>query len=610
MNYKLLTGIKTPEDVKKINENQIDLLCSEIRDTILNTVSKNGGHLASSLGAVELTVALHRVFDAPTDSIIFDVGHQCYAHKLLTGRFDRFDTLRKEGGVSGFMRPDESIYDPITTGHSSNSISAAYGIYKAKRILNEPGCAVAIVGDGALTGGMAYEALNNAGEENGNFIVVINDNEMSISRNVGALARYLTNVRSRPKYYKFKDNFSSFLKKIPLIGKYLFGGIFKSKKILKNFIYNSNFFEDLGFHYLGPVDGHDEKRLEEILKIAKNQDKPVVVHVMTVKGKGYKFAEENPDAYHGVAPFDLQEGVCISKKQDFSEIFGKTLCSIAEKDEKICAITAGMETGTGLLEFSKKYADRFFDVGIAEQHAVTFAAGLAKGGMRPVFAVYSSFLQRGFDQIIHDAAIANLPITLCVDRAGFVGEDGETHQGIFDAAFLSQIPNVNIYAPSNYNELEIMLKKAIYEDGVSVVRYPRGLEKTEISNLKYSGSSYDIFGNGETAIISYGRLISVALEVANISKNIAVIKLNQINPIDTSIANQLKNYKRIYFVEEGIKSGGIGEHISQLIHDNGINCSYKNIAVDNKFVGAATVDSQLKKHNLDVESIIKVIKGE
>ena len=610
MNYKLLTGIKTPEDVKKINENQIDLLCSEIRDTILNTVSKNGGHLASSLGAVELTVALHRVFDAPTDSIIFDVGHQCYAHKLLTGRFDRFDTLRKEGGVSGFMRPDESIYDPITTGHSSNSISAAYGIYKAKRILNEPGCAVAIVGDGALTGGMAYEALNNAGEENGNFIVVINDNEMSISRNVGALARYLTNVRSRPKYYKFKDNFSSFLKKIPLIGKYLFGGIFKSKKILKNFIYNSNFFEDLGFHYLGPVDGHDEKRLEEILKIAKNQDKPVVVHVMTVKGKGYKFAEENPDAYHGVAPFDLQEGVCISKKQDFSEIFGKTLCSLAEKDEKICAITAGMETGTGLLEFSKKYADRFFDVGIAEQHAVTFAAGLAKGGMRPVFAVYSSFLQRGFDQVIHDAAIANLPITLCVDRAGFVGEDGETHQGIFDAAFLSQIPNVNIYAPSNYNELEIMLKKAIYEDGVSVVRYPRGLEKTEISNLKYSGSSYDIFGNGETAIISYGRLISVALEVANISKNIAVIKLNQINPIDTSLANQLKNYKKIYFVEEGIKSGGIGEHISQLIHDNGINCSYKNIAVDNKFVGAATVDSQLKKHNLDVESIIKVIKGE
>lgn len=607
MQYKLLQGIKNPDDLKKLNQNQIPELCGEIRDCILDTVSKNGGHLASNLGSVELTVALHRVFSAPQDAIIFDVGHQCYAHKLLTGRFDNFSTLRTENGISGFMRPTESVYDAITTGHSSNSISAAYGIYKAKSVLGEEGTAVAVVGDGALTGGMAYEALNNAGDEKGNFIVVLNDNEMSISKNVGSLAKYLTVIRSRPNYYKFKDGFSDFLLKIPFLGNSLYRGFSKLKLLLKDAIYNSNFFEDLGFHYLGPVDGHDEKKLEEILQIAKAKDEPVIVHVMTVKGKGYKFAEETPNNYHGVSAFDLEKGVTTNKSEDFSSCFGTMLCELAEKDSKICAITAAMKVSTGLYEFSKKYSDRFFDVGIAEQHAVTFATGLAKGGMRPVFAVYSSFLQRGFDQVIHDAAIANVPLTICVDRAGFVGEDGETHQGVFDAAFLSQIPNVKIYAPSNYNELKVMLKKAIYEDGVSVVRYPRGKEYS--SDNFAIDADYSLLGSGKNAVITYGRLVSTALSAAK-ETNVAVIKLNVINPLSDSLKDELKKYKKIFFFEEGIKKGGIGEHLGQLLHDAGIKCEYKNIAVDDTFISSATVNSQLTKYLLDADSMIKIIKGE
>lgn len=608
MQYKLLQGIKNPDDLKKLNQNQIPELCGEIRDCILDTVSKNGGHLASNLGSVELTVALHRVFSAPQDAIIFDVGHQCYAHKLLTGRFDNFSTLRTENGISGFMRPTESVYDAITTGHSSNSISAAYGIYKAKSVLGEEGTAVAVVGDGALTGGMAYEALNNAGDEKGNFIVVLNDNEMSISKNVGSLAKYLTVIRSRPNYYKFKDGFSDFLLKIPFLGNSLYRGFSKLKLLLKDAIYNSNFFEDLGFHYLGPVDGHDEKKLEEILQIAKAKDEPVIVHVMTVKGKGYKFAEETPNNYHGVSAFDLEKGVTTNKSEDFSSCFGTMLCELAEKDSKICAITAAMKVSTGLYEFSKKYSDRFFDVGIAEQHAVTFATGLAKGGMRPVFAVYSSFLQRGFDQVIHDAAIANVPLTICVDRAGFVGEDGETHQGVFDAAFLSQIPNVKIYAPSNYNELKVMLKKAIYEDGVSVVRYPRGKEYS--SDNFAIDADYSLLGSGKNAVITYGRLVSTALSAAEELSNVAVIKLNVINPLPNSLKEELKKYDKIFFFEEGIKKGGIGEHLGQLLHDAGIKCEYKNIAVDDTFISSATVNSQLTKYLLDADSMIKIIKGE
>ena len=459
MEYNLLSKIKGPQDVKSLSNNDLPRLCEEIRDIIIDTVSKNGGHLASNLGAVELTVALHRVFSSPEDAIIFDVGHQCYTHKLLTGRYDRFSTIRQKGGLSGFMRPDESEHDAFVTGHSSNSISAAYGIYKAKAISGQKGTAVAVIGDGAMTGGMAYEALNNAGDESGNFIVVLNDNTMSISRNVGAMSRAFSKLRSRPKYHSFKFVINKILVKIPLIGRPFYNFLFHIKEIIKGAVYRNNIFVSLGFNYLGPVNGHDIEHIEELLKIAKSYNRPCLVHVVTTKGKGYAYAENKPKNYHGVSPFDIVNGADLSGKRDFSAVAGESLCKLAENNKNVCAITAAMTTGTGLSDFAKKYPDRFFDVGIAEQHAVTFSAGLAKGGTVPFFAVYSSFLQRGYDQVIHDAAIANLPIKLLVDRAGIVGEDGESHQGVFDVAFLTAVPNVNIYSPCYYRELENLIVK-------------------------------------------------------------------------------------------------------------------------------------------------------
>lgn len=610
MKHKILSGIKSPVDLKKLNTKDIEPLCDEIRDCLINAVSKNGGHLASNLGSVELTVALHRVFNSPQDAIIFDVGHQCYTHKLLTGRYEKIDTIRTEGGISGFMRPNESEHDPASTGHSSSSISAAYGIYRAKMLSGEKGTAIAVVGDGALTGGMIYEALNNAGGKKGNFIVVINDNKMSISKNVGALARYLSKIRSRPKYHRFKARTEKVLLKIPLIGRFIFRGMFRTKTLIKNAIYHTNIFEGLGFNYLGPVDGHNEKMLEDILNIAKNQARPVIVHVMTKKGKGYKYAEESPNDYHGVKPFDIDSGVDVSGGNDFSSAFGNSLIKLAEKDDRICAITAAMTHGTGLCEFSQRFKNRFFDVGIAEQHAVTFATGLARGGMRPVFAVYSSFLQRGFDQVIHDAAIDNVPITLCVDRAGLVGEDGETHQGLFDVAFLSQIPNVKIYAPASFSELDIMLKKAIYDNCVSVVRYPRGGEFASCSKIKYSEEPFTVFGDGKTAIITYGRLTGNALKAAENLGDTAVIKLNVLTQLGSSIIDELKKYDRIFFFEEGMKVGGVGERIGSMLAEGESEAFYRHVAVDSCFVATASVASQMKKYSLDTESMIKIVKGE
>ena len=606
----MLSGINSPQDLKKLDKVQIEPLCAEIRDCLIDTVSKCGGHLASNLGCVELTVALHRVFDSPKDSIIFDVGHQCYTHKLLTGRYKDFSTLRQENGISGFMRPSESEHDPIITGHSSNAISAAYGIYKAKELQGEDGTAIAVVGDGAFTGGMAYEALNNAGAGKGNFIVILNDNKMSISRNVGALARYFSIIRSKPKYHKFKDLISRLLLKIPFIGKKLFHGVFRSKTLLKNAIYHSNIFESLGFYYFGPVDGHNEKQLENILHIAKNQARPVLIHVMTTKGKGYKYAEAKPNDYHGVSPFDVECGIGDNTSACYSSEFGDALCELAKEDDKICAITAAMKISTGLEEFSQKYKSRFFDVGIAEQHAVTFAAGLAKGGMKPVFAVYSSFLQRGFDQIIHDAAIANVPLTICVDRAGFVGEDGETHQGLFDVSFLSMIPNVHIFAPSDYSELKKMLKIAVNEKCVSIIRYPRGSVEIDSPDTNYSGQDFSVFGYGKRAIVTYGRTFCAAYRALDSLDDTALIKLNTINPLPERIIEELNEYSEIYFFEEGIKNGGIGERIGNMILENGLNCDYKLTAVDGCFVSAASVKSQIKKYGLDCESIIKTVKGE
>lgn len=607
MEYPILGKISSPDDIKQLNEMELANLCEEIRGKIMETVSKNGGHLASNLGAVELTIALHRVFSSPKDAILFDVGHQCYAHKLLTGRFDRFDTLRKKDGLSGFMRPNESEHDPFVTGHSSNSISAAYGIYKAKSILGEDGTAVAIIGDGALTGGMAYEGLNNAGMGKSNFIVVLNDNKMSISKNVGALARTLTKMRNRPRYHRFKDIFGQFLLKIPFVGKILYRIVYKMKEGFKNALYRSNLFSVLGYNYLGPVDGHDIKGLESILKIAKNYDKPSLVHIVTTKGKGYKFAETSPKNYHGVSPFDIEEGAQSGGKLNFSAVAGKTLCELAEKDSKICAITAAMTEGTGLDEFAEKYKSRFFDVGIAEGHGVCFGSGLASKGLKPYFAVYSSFLQRGFDQIIHDTAIGKFPLRLLVDRAGIVGEDGESHQGLFDVSYLTCIPDMTVFSPSSYSELEYRIKYTADNDGIFAVRYPRGCEKP-CGDVDFKSDFSVVEGKGKKAVVTYGRLFSEALEAGQ-KTDINIVKLNKIYPLSDNLAETLMEFSEIYVFEETVKSGGIGEHLSSLLLQKGFKGKFKICAVENEFIPQMDTTEALEICKLDAKGIINEVNN-
>lgn len=605
MEYSLLNKISSPEDVKKLNNSQVSLLCEEVRDCIISTVSKNGGHLASNLGAVELTVALHRSFTSPEDAIIFDVGHQCYTHKLLTGRFKEFSTIRQEGGISGFMKPIESEHDPFITGHSSNSISAAYGIYKAKKLKGEKGTAVAVIGDGAMTGGMAYEALNNAGSGRNNFIVVLNDNKMSISKNVGAMARSLTKMRNKPKYHHFKFALSKFLLAIPLIGQPLNNLISAIKEIVKGMVYRNNIFTAMGFNYLGPVDGHNIEALESLFKIAKNYSRPSLVHVITTKGKGYPYAEKMPKDYHGVSPFDVTEGATLASQNNFSSVAGETLCKLAAEDPKVCAITAAMTEGTGLYEFSSKYKNRFFDVGIAEQHALTFGAGLASKGMKPYFVVYSSFLQRAYDQIIHDATIGNFPIKLLIDRAGIVGEDGETHQGIFDVAFLSNIPRINIYSPATYKELEYRISSSAKTQDICAIRYPRGSEK-ECCEFDITADYNVLERNKNKVIVTYGRLFSEAYAI----KEASVIKLNKIYPLSDDLIQKISSFREVYFFEEGIKSGGIGEHLGSMLLEKGYDGKFVNTAIENKFVPSSSVSSALKENNLDGESMLRILCGD
>lgn len=608
MEYKLLCKIKSPDDVKKLNEAQISLLCEEIRECIITTVSKNGGHLASNLGAVELTVALHRSFSSPDDAIIFDVGHQCYTHKLLTGRFDKFSTLRTENGLSGYMKPSESEHDPFITGHSSNSISAAYGIYRAKRLKGENGAAVAVIGDGAMTGGMAYEALNNVGSGRNNFIVVLNDNKMSISRNVGALARSLTKMRNKPHYHHFKFTLSRILNAVPVIGKPLCNLIYTIKEDIKGLVYKNNFFTALGFNYLGPVDGHNVKAMEQLFDIAKTYSRPSLIHVITTKGKGYSYAESSPKSYHGVSPFDVDKGATESGKLTFSDVAGAALCSLAEKDDKICAITAAMTSGTGLTAFAGKYKSRFFDVGIAEQHAVTFSAGLAATGMKPFFVVYSSFLQRGFDQVIHDIAIGGFPVRLLIDRAGIVGEDGETHQGLFDVPFLTSVPNMTVYSPCYYRELERDIIRAAKTDVFCAIRYPRGCEKEE-PDCDFSEDYTLIKGESEKLIITYGRLFSDALEAKKNRPELNILKLNKIYPLSDDCFNVIKAFKEVHFFEESIKNGGIGELCAARLLEDGFSGKYKIHAIDGKFVPCAAVSSAIKLNGLDSESMLKATEG-
>lgn len=499
--YKLLSTIKSPEDVKKIKSEDVPSLCTEIREKLVEVVSVNGGHLSPNLGVVELTVAMHRSFDFPKDSLVWDVGHQSYTHKLLTGRFSKFDTLRQKDGISGFPKRAESIYDDFNTGHSSTSISAAFGIANAKLLSGDQSHTIAVIGDGSFTGGLAFEAMNNAGRFNKNFIVVLNDNKMSISKNVGAIPRYLTTVRIQPWYIRVKRGTEKILTKIPVIGWGIKGVLRRSKSKIKNLVYKNTLFDCFGFTYLGPIDGHNVEELENAFTAAKKSRTPVLVHVVTKKGKGYQPAEDNPGEFHGIGQFDIDSGEPISSHKGFSAEFGKTMCELAQTDDKLCAITAAMTGGTGLNEFSKQYKNRFFDVGIAEEHAVTFGCGLASKGMRPVFAVYSTFLQRAYDQLIHDAALGDLHLVLAVDRAGIVGADGETHQGVFDVSMLNSIPNTTVFSPTYFDGLRMSMYEALYnQEGLAVVRYPRGGELYKPEGFGEESTDYNIYEIGRAHV--------------------------------------------------------------------------------------------------------------
>ena len=610
----ILQTIDAPGDLRGFNRQELAQLCEEIRAELIRVVSQNGGHLASNLGMVELTVALHRRFDSPADRIVFDVGHQCYTHKLLTGRRDAFDTIRTEGGLSGFTRPEESEHDAFVSGHSSTSISAGYGLATANRLLQKDDYVVSVIGDGALTGGLAYEALNNAGRDHSNLIVVLNDNKMSISKNVGAMARHLAVIRSRPNYYRFKSGVERFLLRIPGIGRPMRNGVFRLKRTVKNMIYNSTVFEDMGFAYLGPIDGHDLDALDNCLRTAREMRRPALVHVLTVKGKGYRYAERNPGQYHGISSMDVETGECPPSKDSFSFQFGRMLCELAAEDQRICAVTAAMTEGCGLGEFRQRFPERFFDVGIAEGHAITFASGLAKGGMRPVVCLYSTFLQRGYDQVIHDAAIQGLPLVLCVDRAGFVGEDGETHQGLFDAAFLGSIPGLTIHSPYCYAQLEQALRGAFVSDGVSVIRYPRGGQPALPELPEAAGAPVSVYGpkNADLLLMTYGRLFSTACQAVDalaqeeISAKAAA--LNRIRPLPEEVFDLAQGVSHVFFFEEGIRAGGVGERYFAALAERGAHPRLRLIAVDDHFVPQASVASCLSGHGLDCSGMVRVVR--
>ena len=571
-NFEILDKIKGPKDLKSFNFNYLQKLCKEIRFKIINTVSKNGGHLASNLGVVELTVMLHKTFNSPKDKIVWDTGHQAYTHKLLTGRSEKFDSLRKKNGIGPFVSPSESEHDSFIAGHACNSLSAACGIAKAELLKKTKNKVVVVVGDGSLTGGLIYEALNNVLNLN-NIIIVVNYNFMSISKTVGNFSNYV----EKTKFEKNKDLF--------------------------------NFLKSLGFCVLDYVDGHNLKELENSFIKAKNFKKPTILQVFTKKGKGFEKAEKNSELYHFVGSFDLTKGFVEGERLSFSKVFGEEIVKIAERDERICAITAAMEKGTCLSKFRKKFPNRFFDVGIAEEHAVTFAAGLFVGGMLPVLAIYSTFLQRAYDQLIHDVAIENFHLVLAIDRAGFV-EDGKTHQGFFDVSFLLTIPNVTIYAPATYEEIKQMLKKAIYDEkGLVAVRYPKGEEIKNFNKEKYE--NFFVFGKGDVAMATYGTLFENVLNakafLKNINLNIAAIKINKIFPIEKDIINHFKKYKKILFFEEGIKSGGFFEHLILKLLENGFKGGFYIKAVDGIFVEHQAKEEAYESLGFDVKSIVKFV---
>ncbi len=584
----MLEKIKHPTDVRALTKAQTEALAGEIRETIIKTVAHRGGHLASNLGMVEATIALHRVFDCPKDSIVFDVGHQCYTHKLLTGRYEKFHTLRTYGGISGFVNREESEFDVLSEGHSGASISAALGIATANKLAGNGRCAVAVIGDGSLTNGMVYEALNNCGSKELDLVILINDNQMSISNNVGGLHEYLSRIRTSNGYFTFKRRFEHFLSAIPLIGMPMAKFLKIIKDAIKRVFIKDTFFEDLGLIYLGPVDGHDINKLTRVLTEAKGKHRCCVVHMTTTKGKGYEYAENEPGKYHGVGGFDAVVGAEDNKAESFSTHAGDVLCALASHDEKICAITAAMCDGTGLARFKAEYPERLFDVGIAEEHAITFASGLAVAGMKPAVALYSTFSQRVYDQLLHDVSLQKLPLVLLLDRAGIVAGDGVTHQGIFDYSMFSSIPNINIYSPETYAELEDTMTAAFEKRELAVIRYPKGGERGERIKMQAHRSGAFAYSNGvedsDAVIVTYGRITDEAERAAQMltsKHSVGIIKLVRIYPIAAKeIIDLARSAKLIYVLEEGIRSGGVGEKLAAAYARAGANARVIVRAID------------------------------
>lgn len=614
----MLERIQKANDIKNLKKEELPELAQEIREFLIEKVSKTGGHLASNLGVVELTMAMHLIFDLPEDKIIWDVGHQSYTHKILTGRKEGFETLRQYGGMSGFPKRKESDCDAFDTGHSSTSISAGVGLVKARDLMGEKHSVISVIGDGSLTGGMAYEALNNASQLDTNFIIVLNDNYMSISENVGGMSKYLDKIRTADFYTGLKKGVTKTLEQIPVVGDSLIEQIRRTKSSIKQLVVPGMFFEDMGITYLGPVSGHDIGMLCRAFQEAKKIEGPVLIHVLTTKGKGYAPAENEPSKFHGISPFQIETGEVTSKssKDSYTDVFGKIMCAEAKKQKNLVAITAAMKDGTGLSRFQRMFPERFFDVGIAEEHGVTFAAGLAAGGVKPVFAVYSSFLQRGYDQLIHDVGLQNLPVVFAVDRAGLVGSDGETHQGIFDLSYLSSIPNMTVLSPKHKWELADMLRFAIAHDGPVAVRYPRGTAYDEYEEFRSPviyGKSEMIYEEKDIAILTMGHMFREAVKVREVLKaegyNCTLVNGRFVKPLDGECIQKLsKNHKLIAVMEENVLTGGYGMQVLTYAAEQNLDVKVLPLALPDDYVEHGSVERLRKETGIDEETMTAKIR--
>ena len=614
----MLEKIQQPNDIKKIPEEQLTEVAAEIREFLVETMSKLGGHLASNLGVVELTIALHRVFDLPKDKIIWDVGHQSYTHKILTGRKDAFESLRQEGGLSGFPKRSESSCDVFDTGHSSTSISAGVGYVKARDLKKQDYSVISVIGDGALTGGMAYEALNNAAELKTNFIIVLNDNEMSISKNVGGISTYLSGIRTAASYTELKMGVTRALEKIPKIGPGMVDAVRKTKSSIKQIVIPGMLFENMGITYLGPVDGHDIHQMMRVFQEAKRFEGPILVHVLTKKGQGYEPALRHPSRFHGAGPFEIETGLPISRSNPtYTDIFSTVMRKMGDREPDVVAVTAAMPTGVGLKRFSNMFPDRCFDVGIAEEHAVTFAAGLALGGMIPVVAIYSSFLQRAYDQMMHDVCMQELHVVFAIDRAGLVGSDGETHHGVFDLSYLNSMPNMTVMAPKNLWELSDMMKFAVHFNGPIALRYPRGEAYTGLQEhrapIRYGKA--EVLEQGEKiALLAVGNMVKTAVQVRELLQEqgyqVTLVNMRFVKPFDMALVRELSgSHELLVTMEENVRNGGFGEQVASFVMEEGLPARVQIVALPNRFVHQGSVSSQMKETGIDAESVAgKILK--